>query len=151
MTPRAAAWLLTALFALAVSASVFRIPIQVSDSAEMLESVDASPSVTAVFVQGLQASRKMLRPMGQTVTKMLLAAAHAIGDRYNLVFRGFHAAAAALLIVLFTYVARPRDWSGVAALCFAMLVLTGLHTVRGMMREAYSVHHLLLIAIYGLA
>jgi hypothetical protein len=151
MSPRAAAWLLTALFAVAVSASVFRIPIQVSDSAEILEAVEATPSVTAAFVQGLQASRTMLRPMRQTVTKMLLEVAHAIGDRYNLVFRGFHAAAAALLIVLFTYVARPRDWSGVAALCFAMLVLTGLHTFGGMMREAYPVNHFLLIAIYGLA
>ena len=41
MSPRRAAWLLTALFAVAVSASVFRIPIQVSDSAEILEAVDA--------------------------------------------------------------------------------------------------------------
>ena len=93
----------------------------------------------------------MLRPMRQTVTKVLLDVAHAIGDRYNLVFRGFHAASAALLIVLFTYVARPRDWTGVAALGFAMLVLTGLHTFGGMMREAYPINHFLLIAIYCLA
>src|SRR6267142_1323135 len=32
-----------------------------------------------------------------------------------------------------------------------MLVLTGLHTFGGMMREAYPVNHFLLIAIYGLA
>ena len=151
MTPRAAAWVLTALFAIAVSASVFRIPIQVSDSVEILETVDRSPSVVAAFSQGLYASRTMLRPMRQTVTKMLLEAAHAIGDRYNLVFRGFHAAAAALLICLFTYVARPRDWTAVASLCFAMLVLTGLHTFGGMMREAYPINHFLLIAIYCLA
>jgi hypothetical protein len=31
---------------------------------------------------------------------------------------------------------RPRDWTSAAALCFAMLVLTGLHTFDGMMREA---------------
>jgi hypothetical protein len=151
VTPSIAAWLLAALFAIAVSASVFRIPIQVSDSVEILEAVDATPSVTAAFTQGLHASRTMLRPMRQTVTKMLLEAAHAIGDRYNLVFRGFHAAAAALLIVLFTAVARPRDWTGVAAFAFALLVLTGLHTFGGMVREAYPINHFLLIAIYGLA
>ena len=151
MSPRQAAWLLTALFAVAVSASVFRIPIQVSDSAEILEAVDATPSVSAAFTQGLHASRTMLRPMRQTVTKMLLEVAHGIGDRYNLVFRGFHATTAALVIVLFTWVARPRDWSGVAALCFAMLVLTGLHTFGGMMREAYPINHFLLIGIYCLA
>jgi hypothetical protein len=151
MTPRAAAWSITALFAIAVSASVFRIPVQVSDSVEILEGVDATPSVAAAFTQGLHASRTMLRPMRQTVTKILLEAAHGIGDRFNLVFRGFHAAAAALLIVLFAFVARPRDWSGVAALSFAMLVLTGLHTFGGMMREAYPINHFLLVAIYGLA
>ena len=151
MKPSTAAWLLTALFAIALSASVFRIPIQVSDSAEIIEIVDRAPSVTAAFGDGLYASRTMLRPMRQAGTKILLDVAHHIGDRYNLVFRGFHAATAALLIVLFMYVARPQDWSGVAALCVAMLVLTGLHTFTGMVREAYPINHFLLIAIYCLA
>ena len=151
MTPRVAAWIVTALFASGVSASVFRIPIQVSDSVEILEVVDRTPSVAAAFGLGLHASKTMLRPMRQVGTKLLLDIAHVTGDRYNVVFRGFHAAAAALLIALFTCVARPRDWSGVAALCFAMLVLTGLHTFGGMMREAYPINHFLLIAIYCLA
>ena len=151
MSPRAAAWLLTALFSIAVSASVFRIPIQVSDSVQIIETVDRTPSVTTAFTEGLHASRTMLRPMRQVGTKLLLEVAHGIGDRYNLAFRGFHAATAALLIVLFTFVARPRDWTSVAALAFAMLVLTGLHTFGGMMREAYPINHFLLIAIYSLA
>ena len=50
MTPRTAAWTITALFACGVSASVFRIPIQVSDSVEILEVVDRKPSVAAAFV-----------------------------------------------------------------------------------------------------
>jgi hypothetical protein len=150
-TPRGVAWIVTVLFAIGVSASVFRIPIQVSDSVEILEVVDREPSVTAAFTQGLHASKTMLRPMRQVGTRLLLDVAHAPGDRYNVVFRGFHAGAAALLIVLFTYVARPRDWSGAAALCFALLVLTGLHTFGGMMREAYPINHFLLVAIYCLA
>jgi hypothetical protein len=92
----------------------------------------------------------MLRPMRQAVTKALLEVAHARGDRYNLVFRGFHAATAAILIGLFTLVARPRSWTDVAALAFALLVLTGLHTFTGMVREAYPINHFLLVAIYGL-
>lgn len=151
MSPRAAAWLLTTLFAIGVSASVFRIPIQVSDSVEIMEIVDRTPSIGAAFTEGLYASRTMLRPMRQTGTKILLDIAHGVGGRYNLVFRGFHAAAAAVLILLFSSVARPRDWTGVAALCFAMLVLTGLHTFGGMMREAYPINHFLVIAIYCLA
>jgi hypothetical protein len=148
--PSHAAWILTALFAVAVSASVYRIPIQVSDSVEILEAVDKTPSIAAAFTQGLYASRTMLRPMRQTVTKALLGAAHALGDRYNLVFRGFHAATAAVLIGLFTLVARPRRWADVAALAFALLVLTGLHTFTGMVREAYPINHFLLVAIYCL-
>ena len=150
MTPSRAAWLLTALFAVAVSASVYRIPIQVSDSVEILEAVDKTPSIAAAFTQGLHASRTMLRPMRQTVTKVLLEIAHARGDRYNLVFRGFHAATAAVLVGLFTLVARPRSRTDVAALAFALLVLTGLHTFTGMVREAYPINHFLLIAIYCL-
>jgi hypothetical protein len=148
--PSHAAWILTALFAVAVSASVYRIPIQVSDSVEILEAVDKTPSIAAAFAQGLYASRTMLRPMRQTVTKALLEAAHALGDRYNLVFRGFHAATAAVLIGLFTLVARPRSWPDAAALAFALLVLTGLHTFTGMVREAYPINHFLLVAIYCL-
>jgi hypothetical protein len=151
MSPRAAAWLIAALFAIAVSASVYRIPIQVSDSVEILEGVERAPSIVAAFTQGLYASNTMLRPMRQVGTRLLLDVAHATGDHYNAVFRGFHAAAAALLILLFAHVAGPRDWSGAAALCFAMLVLTGLHTFGGMVREAYPINHFLLIAIYGLA
>ena len=151
MKPAVLAWIVTALFAVGVSASVFRIPIQVSDSVEILEVVDREPSVTAAFAEGLHASKTMLRPMRQAGTRLLLDVAHATGDRYNAVFRGFHAGAAALLIALFSYVARPRDWSGAAALCFALLVLTGLHTFGGMMREAYPINHFLLVAIYCLA
>ena len=149
--PSAGEWMLAGLFAVAVSASVYRIPIQVSDSVEILEAVDKTPSPVAAFTQGLHASRTMLRPMRQTVTKVLLETAHALGDRYNPVFRGFHAAAAALLIALFTLVARPRTWIETAAFACALLVLTGLHTFGGMMREAYPVNHFLLIAVYCLA
>jgi hypothetical protein len=148
--PSLAAWALTILFAVAVSASVYRIPIQVSDSVEILEAVEKTPSPGAAFAQGLHASRTMLRPMRQFGTKLLLDAAHASGDRYNAVFRGFHAFGAALLVGLFTFVARPREWPDVAALVFALAVLTGLHTFGGMMREAYPINHFLLIAIYSL-
>jgi hypothetical protein len=148
--PSHAAWILTALFAVAVSASVYRIPIQVSDSVEILEAVDKTPSVVDAFTQGLHASKTMLRPMRQTVTKALLEVAHALGNRYNVVFRGFHAVTAAVLIGLFTLVARPRSWTDVAALAFALLVLTGLHTFTGMVREAYPINHFLLIAVYCL-
>lgn len=147
MTPRVAAWTLTALFAVAVAASVYRIPIQVSDSLEILEQVDALPSAPAAFVMGLHSSTTMLRPTRQVQTKLLLDLAHATGDRYNTVFRGYHALGAAALILLFGALAGPRTWIEVAALAFALTVLTGLHTFAGMMREAYPVNHFLLVAL----
>ena len=145
--PTVAAWTLTALFALAVSAGVYWIPIQVSDSLEIMEEVDEFPSASAAFVAGLHASATVLRPLRQLQTKVLLNVAHAAGDRYNTVFRGYHAVGAAALIVLFGALARPRTWTDVAALAFALTVLTGLHTFAGMVREAYPVNHFLLIAL----
>ena len=68
MTPRLAGWTLTALVALAVAGGVYWIPIQVSDSLEILEGVDELPSVSVAFVEGLQSSRTMLRLLtGQAV------------------------------------------------------------------------------------
>jgi hypothetical protein len=139
--------MLTALFAVAIAASVYRIPIQVSDSLEILEQVDALPSAPSAFVTGLHSSRTMLRPTRQVQTKVLLGIAHAAGDRYNTVFRGYHAVGAAALILLFGALARPRTWIHVAALAFALTVLTGMHTFVGMMREAYPVNHFLLVAL----
>lgn len=149
--PVLGAWALTGLLALAVAASVYRIPIQVSDSLEIMETVERSPSVAAAFGMGLRASTTMLRPMRQAQTKALLDLAHRLGDRYNVVFRGFHATTAAALILLFAAAARPRTWPDVAALAFALTVLTGLHTFAGMVREAYPINHFLLVSLYGLA
>jgi hypothetical protein len=147
MTPRAAAWILIGLFAVAVAAGVYRIPIQVSDNLEILEQVDALPSVRDAFVVGLHSSTTMLRPTRQLQTKLLLNLAHAAGDRYNAVFRGYHALGAVALILLFGALARPHTWLEVAALAFALTVLTGLHTFAGMVREAYPVNHFLLVAL----
>ena len=148
--PVVAAWTITALMALAVAGSVYRIPIQVSDSVEILEEVDRAPSVAGAFTDALSASRTMLRPMRQAGTKALLEVAHATGNYYNAVFRGFHAATAVLLIGLFTWIARPRTWTAVAALACGLMVLTGLHTFTGMVREAYPLNHFLLVAIYAM-
>ena len=58
-----AAWALGALTALALAGSVYRVPIQVSDSLEIIERVIPMPSATAAFVDGLLNSPTMLRPL----------------------------------------------------------------------------------------
>jgi hypothetical protein len=61
--PRIAAWVLGALTAVALAGSVYRVPIQVSDSLEVIERVIPMPSAAAAFVDGLHNSPTMLRPL----------------------------------------------------------------------------------------
>jgi hypothetical protein len=147
--PVVTAWVLSACTALALAGSVYRIPIQVEDL-EVIVRTSESPSVGAVFVDGFHNSHTMLRPLREVQTKLLVDLGKMLGD-YHLAFRGYHAAIAALLVALFTYLAHVRTWPAVAALAFALTVLTGMTTSVGLLREAYPVNHFLLIALYGLS
>jgi hypothetical protein len=148
--PAAAGWALAAMMALALAGSVYAIPIQVDDSVDVIVRSAGFTSVGAAFVDGLYNSRTILRPLKQVRTKLLLDLGNALGGRYHAAFRGYHALIAALLIVLFVYVARVRSWPDVAALALALTVLTGMQTFTGLVREAYPVNHFLLIALYVL-
>lgn len=147
----AAACLLAGVFAVAVAGSVYRIPIQVSDSLDVIERVADTPSIRTTFIDALHSSTWKLRPFREVQAKVLLDASQALGDRYHLVFRGYHALGVVVLIALFALIARPRTWSATAAFAFALVVLTGLHTFPGMLREAYPENHFLLVAVYALA
>ena len=149
--PRLAAWALGALTAVALAGSVYRVPIQVSDSLEVIERVIPMPSAAAAFVDGLHNSPTMLRPLKEVRTRLLVQAGEALGGRYHLVFRGYHALAGALLIALFVWVCRARSWTDVAALAAALAVLTGMHTFVGLFRESFPVNHYLIVAVSALA
>jgi hypothetical protein len=149
--PVIAAWLLGILTAVALAGSVYRVPIQVSDSLEVIQRVVPMPSATAAFVEGLHNSATMLRPLKEVRTKLLVEVGNASGGRYHLVFRGYHALAGALLIGLFVWVCRARTWTDLAALSVGLVVLTGMHTFVGLFREAFPVNHFLIVAICALA
>jgi hypothetical protein len=149
--PRVAAWALGALTAIALAGSVYRVPIQVSDSLEVIQRVIPMPSTTAAFVDGVLNYRTMLRPLKEVRTRLLVQAGEALGGRYHLVFRGYHALAGVMLIALFVWVCRARTWTDVAALAFALAVLTGMHTFVGLFREAFPVNHYLIVAVSTLA
>ncbi|MEQ1761120.1 MAG: hypothetical protein ABL986_22660 [Vicinamibacterales bacterium] len=134
-----------------MSAAIYHIPIQVSDSLEVIETVSRASSVRTAFVDALYSSRSMLRPLRQAQTKLLTELGPDNGVAYTRALRGFHALTAAVLFLLFTAVVRPRTWNDLAPLAFALTVLTGLHTSAGMFREAYPVNHFLLISIYCVA
>lgn len=149
--PRLAAWTLGAVTALALAGSVYRVPIQVSDSLEVIERVIPMPSAAAVFVDGLHNSPTMLRPLKGVRARLLVEAGDALGGRYHLVFRGYHALAGAALIALVVWVCRVRSWPDVAALAAALVVLTGMQTFVGLFRESFPVNHYLIVAICALA
>jgi hypothetical protein len=149
--PRIAAWVIGALTAVALAGSVYQVPIQVSDSLEVIERVIPMPSATAAFVDGLHNSPTMLRPLKEVRTRLLVQAGDALGGRYHLVFRGYHALAGVMLIALFVWVCRARSWTDVAALAVALAVLTGMHTFVGLFRESFPVNHYLIVAVSALA
>ena len=146
-----AAWALGLVVAIGLAGSVYRIPIQVSDALETIERALAVPSLPASFASGLGNSASMLRPLREVRTKLLVEVGDALGGRYHIAFRGYHALAGVVLVLLFVGMAAPRTWTDVTALAFALAVLTGMHTFSGMFREAYPVNHFLTITTYTLA
>jgi hypothetical protein len=152
-TPRAPAWPRVTAFdaacaaatvvALNIAYGLMRMPVQMSDSLEQLLNAQHSPSVLAQFAAWSQQGA-YLRPMFFAEVKALFDLAH---GHYWLVYRGFHALLACAAIGLFVRALRVRTWPDFAAASFALTVFTGLHTFRGLVREAFPVSHFLQVAV----
>ncbi len=148
--PRTAAYTLAALLALAFADSVYRIPVQVSDSLDVIVESAKAPSATRLLVEAGGWSADTLRPMRYVQARGLLAVANATGLSYNTVFRGAHAAIIVLMLLVFVACIRIDGWLDVAALAFCLTVLTGLHTFGAVMREAFPVNHYAEVALVSL-
>ena len=131
------------VLALTFAYGLMRMPVQISDSLEQLLNAQQSPSVIAQFVARSQQGA-YLRPMFYAEVKALLDLAN---GHYWLVYRGFHALLVCAALVLFVRVLRVRTWDDFAAAIFALTVFTGLHTFRGVVREAFPVSHFLQVAV----
>jgi hypothetical protein len=138
-----AAYAAAAVVALNIAYGLMRLPVQVSDSLEQLVNAQRSPSVLAQFAEWSQQGA-YLRPMFFAEIKALFDLAH---GHYWLVFRGFHALLACAAIWLFVRALRVRTWDDFAAASFALTVFTGIHTFRGLVREAFPVSHFLQVAV----
>ena len=121
--------------------SVYNIPIQVSDSLDVIIASRQAPSSLALFRKTLQSSSTTLRPGRYLQARWIGELADAARWSYHFVFRGIHALLAFAIVFLFAWVARVRDWGDVSALGIALTVLVGHHTFAAMMREAYPVNH----------
>jgi hypothetical protein len=144
--PRAAAYLIAGIVALSFAHDLMRKPIQVSDSLQELLDVQQSPSLLATFVAHSPRG-PFLRPLRQVQIKVLFDLAN---GRYQLVFRGFHAILVALALFLFVRALQVRTWTDFAAAVFALTVVTGIHTFRGTVREAFPVNHFLEVVVFCL-
>jgi hypothetical protein len=142
-TPLQAVSAAGAILALTFAYGLMRLPVQMSDSFEQLVSAQQSPSVLAEFVARAQQGA-YLRPMFYAEVKALFDLSN---GHYWLVYRGFHALLLCLAVGLFIRALRVRTWDHFAAAIFALTVFTGLHTFRGLVREAFPVPHFLQVAV----
>jgi hypothetical protein len=132
-----------AVLVLTFAYGLMRMPVQISDSLEQLLNAQQSSSVLAHFVAWSQRAA-YLRPVFFAEVKALFDLAD---GHYWVVYRGFHALLACALIALFVRALRVRSWDDFSASIFALTVLTGLHTFRGLVREAFPVNHYLQVAV----
>ena len=141
----AAAVVLTALTAL-VAYQVCRIPVQVSDSLGNLLQVQSQP-LAEVFVSQFS-NGAYVRPLLWTQVKVAYGGA---GGREPLMFKAIHVAQLLLLALLFLRLTRVDTGADLAAAILAALVLFGLHTFDGLVREAFPINSFLTIVLAVLA
>jgi hypothetical protein len=145
--PRLAAVVLAGALALAIAHSVYRVPIQVSDSLEEIVAAREAPSAGALAAASLSGAGRTLRPLRRVQTRWLLQLQEVTGLSYHAIFRGLHAALAVGIVLLFVGAVPVRDWLDVGALGAALTVLVGHHTFSGMLREAYPVNHYAVVTL----
>ena len=133
---------------MALAGDVLWMPIQVTDSLGEILDAQRSASAWTSFTSSF-GTEAYLRPLRIAQIKALFDAAD--GEHYWLVYRGFHALLVIAATLLFVAALRVTTWVDAAAAAFALAVLTGLHTFRGTVQEAFPINHFLEIVVLCLA
>lgn len=143
---RSAAAVIALAFGAIVAYGVCGIPIQVSDSLGNMLQIQ-QPSLQTVLTNQFT-NQAYLRPMLWTQIKVAydMASGHE-----QLTFKAIHVAQVFLLVVFFVRLMQVRTRADCAAAIIALLVLFGIHTFDGMVREAFPINSFLTIAICTLA
>jgi glycosyltransferase involved in cell wall biosynthesis len=136
------AYLLTLVCAAALAYDLLRMPVQVFDALEEMLAANRSPSIADTFWSTVY-NAAYLRPLRIVQIKLIFDAAQ---GHYWLAFRGFHAALMLGCLLLFTRALRVRTVADLCAAGFALAVVTGLHTFRSTVQEAFPINHFLEIA-----
>ena len=138
--PRAAAYALAWVFALALAVDLLWMPVQVGDSLGEILAARSSSSIWTSFT-GSFGTEAYLRPLRIAQIKGLFDLA--LGSHYWLVYRGFHALLIVAALLLFVRALRVSTVTDLAAAACALVVLVGLHTFRGVVQEAFPINHFL--------
>lgn len=146
LTPRRVIYLLAGILSLSFGYDLMRIPVQVPDTLVDLIYIQQSPSAWESFMSEVTTSA-YLRPLRLAQVKMLFDLSQ---GHYWLVYRGSHVLLLAVALFLFVRALDVRTWHDSAAGAFALTVLTGTHTFRGIVREGFPVNHFLVIVVYSL-
>jgi hypothetical protein len=151
---RSPATLLAVLFATLITIpladSLYRVPIQVSDSLEPIVIATTYDSTVHLLRDSLTFSPTTFRPLRYLQARWLLQLINATGLTYHVVFRGLHVALLLLLVLLFVAAVRVRDWTDLVAFTIAFLVLIGVHTFLSMLLEAFPVNHFAEVGVSAL-
>ena len=132
--PKWAAYGVALLVALGVGHFLLGLPIQVSDSFGNMQRLSSS---WADLLRDQFSQRAFLRPFLWAELKVV----HDLsGGNYTPWFRGTHAVQVLALALMFVALLRPRTWRDAACVPLAFMVLLGIHTFFGTVREAFPVN-----------
>jgi hypothetical protein len=143
---RAWAYVITGVFAASFAYDLLHIPVQVFDALEEILAAYRSPSVSSSFWDAAF-NVAYLRPLRIAQIKGLFDVAQ---GHYWLTYRGFHVLLLVACLLLFTRALRVRTTVDLCAAAFALTVLTGLHTFRALIQEAFPINHFLEIVVLAL-
>jgi hypothetical protein len=141
------AWIAAGLAAASISITIVEIPLQVPDCLVPLLQILAAPSAATMFRDTLD-DPAFFRPAFWAQSKLIFDAAH---GHYFGAFKSVHVLLIVALIACFASIARVRNRTDLTAFLFALMVLTGMHTFVGLVREAYPVNHYLEVAVASAA
>ena len=132
---------LATLITMPLADSLYRVPIQVSDSLEPIVIAAKYDSARHLLHDSLTFSPTTFRPSRYLQARALLGLTQATGLTYHAVFRGVHVILLLTLIALFVAAVRVRKWPELVAFTVAFPVLIGIHTFLSMLLEAFPVNH----------
>jgi hypothetical protein len=142
---------LATLITMPLADSLYRVPIQVSDSLEPIVIAAKYESAQRLLHESLTFSPTTFRPLRYLQARALLAFTQTSGLTYHAVFRGLHVVLLLMLIALFVAAVRVRDWPDLVAFTIAFPALLGIHTFPSMLLEAFPVNHFAQVGVCAMA